>query len=120
MTFTDFRPHWNGNLVNVFTGIIPAATRAETEGQARHCSRQMALWISKNRDEFGAEDRFQLIVFFPLSVRKYGRQIVKLTGDLAAVGKIADGTTGIELRPKWDHTLFQITNSEPAAGRNAG
>ena len=116
LTSTDFRPHWNGNLVNVFSGILPSPTKAETQDRAIRYSREIAAWLVNHRDEFGAEDRFQLIVFFPLSVRRYGRQIVKIPGDMDAMIKIANGSSEVALRPMWDHGLFQETST--AANRS--
>jgi hypothetical protein len=103
---TDFRPHFDGDLVNVWSCIHPAKTRLETEGLLAVCIREMAAWILAHRAEFGRSDRFQLILAWPTTVRQTGRQIIKTGGDYEVLARIADGTEPVVPYQRWDWKVF--------------
>src|SRR4030095_3096477 len=117
---TDFRPLWDGNLVNVFTTIRPLADAGETQTFAMECARHLAAWILTERSRFGAGDRFQIIIGWPKDVRATGRQIIKAGGNFSQLREIASGATAVSMRGNWTSTVFPNTNSEPIAGGNPG
>jgi len=102
----DFRSHWNGDLVNLFTLIQPGRTISETAAQAADCTRQIAGWVLANRERFGAEDRFQIVVGWPLSVRKIRRQIVKTGGTYEDIEAISSQRRSVPLREGWITGIF--------------
>lgn len=108
----DFRPHWDGDLVNVFTTIRPQGGIDDTKRLATTCARELANWIIENRQEFGKEDRFQIIIGWPKDVSQTGRQIIKTGGDYTALEAIASGSTEIRMHGNWTATVFNTTNSE--------
>jgi hypothetical protein len=116
---TDFHPHWDGDLVNVWSCMSPAATRAETESLLVDRTREMASWILNHRSEFGPGDKFQLILGWPESIRKTGRQIIKAGGDYDALARIVSGVEPVVTRPGWDKSIFEETTAEPSSGANA-
>jgi hypothetical protein len=103
---TDFRPQFDGDLVNVFSCIVPAPTRSEFEQLFVRYTREMASWVLAHKAEFGRGDRFQLILGLPESVRRVGRQIIKTGGDYNELAKIADGTMPVVPFPRWDIGIF--------------
>ena len=111
----DFRPHWDGNLVNVFTTIRPQDGADETKRFAIACARELAKWIVENRHRFAKGDKFQIIVGWPKNVRATGRQIIKIGGDYSALESIASGSTEIKMHGNWPGTVFITTNSVQAA-----
>jgi len=114
---TDFRPQWDGDLVNVFTTIRPKPTADETERFAILCARDLATWILKKRRRFKKGDRFQIIVGWPKDVRPTGRQIIKTGGNFNELEGIASAATEIQMHGNWTATVFETTNSEQGAGR---
>ncbi len=78
---TDFRPHWDGHLVNVFSTITPQKDIAQTERFAVSCARQLADWVVSHRSKFAPGDRFQIIIGWPKSIRMTARQIIKAGGN---------------------------------------
>jgi hypothetical protein len=103
---TNFRPKWSGDLVNLFSLIRPKRTAAETGEFAKDCAQQMASWILAHKDQFGAEDRFQIILGWPVSVRQTGRQIIKTGGTYQELEDIASRRRPVELRLFWDKGVF--------------
>ena len=77
LTSCDFRPHFNGNLIDAWSPVTPQADAFATWDQAIHLLEQIADWLRAHADEFGDGDRIQLIVGFDASVKKEGRQIFK-------------------------------------------
>ena len=74
---------------------MPEATVEETERVLTHHTREIAEWVLSNKKQFSLGDRFQIIVGWPLSVRKTGRQVIKTGGDLDKLASIAQGMTEI-------------------------
>ena len=58
----DFRPTWDGDLVNVYSIVHPQGTRKETESDFQSKAREMARWIIANANQFGAADQECLAV----------------------------------------------------------
>ena len=106
ITSTDFRPHWEGDIVNVYSCVYPNQTKSETEQLLITRTREMAAWVLAHQGEFGLGDRFQLILGWPKSIKLTGRQIIKEQGDRKILAKIADGTSPIFLYPGWDDGVF--------------
>lgn len=100
---TDFRPNFAGDLVNIYSTILPLETEDQTASRFIEISREMAAWVLNHRDKFGAEDRFQLIVGWPLSVHQGGRQVVKTGGTYSP---IASGAEEVILLRGWSNTVF--------------
>lgn len=97
----DFRPTFNGNLVNLWTCILPTPTIQETKGIFVNHTREIAKWVLSHREQFSPEDRFQIIVGWPVLVRESGRQVIKIGGTVEVLSGIADGTTPVIPRPGW-------------------
>ena len=93
----DFRPHFNGDLINLFTAIYPLGSKLETERQFKNITIQISEWILKNRSRFSAGDRFQIIVGWPLDVRASGRQCVKTGGTFDELQQLLDDRTLITI-----------------------
>ena len=102
----DFRQHWNGDLVNLFTLIEPASTASETATIAADCTRQIAGWVLANRDKFGVDDRFQIVVAWPLSVRETRRQIVKIGGTYNDMDDFSSQRRPVPLRDGWSDGIL--------------
>lgn len=102
----DFRPHFNGDLHNLFTTIYPLESELETERLFRVVATEIAEWILANRGRFGREDRFQIIVGWPLDVRAGGRQVIKTGGDFATTKRLLDNQDLIQLRDGWATSVF--------------
>jgi hypothetical protein len=103
---SDFRGPWNGDLVNLFTLVQPARTVSETAELVVQCARQIAGWVFANRERFGAHDRFQIVVGWPLSVRKTHRQIVKTGGTYEDIEGISSQRCAVPLRDGWSTGIF--------------
>lgn len=103
---SDFRPHWDGNLVNVFTTIRPKGDAAVTQEFAIQCARQLAGWILSQCTRFGAGDRFQIIIAWPKDVRPTGRQIIKTGGTFEELKGIASGATAVQMHGNWTANVF--------------
>ena len=77
LTWCDFRPHFDGFLVNAWCAIAPLADEVETRAEALDTLTQIALWLRANAASFETGDMIQLIVGFPESVKTSSRQIFK-------------------------------------------
>ena len=102
----DFRRHWNGDLVNVFSIVGPKATEADTEQFMKECARSLAHWIIEHCDQFGPEDRFQLIIGWPKAIRESARQAIKTGGTIEDLRKIAEGSLQVDMRRGWSAGMF--------------
>lgn len=102
----DFRPTFDGDLVNLFTCVAPKKTVKETEYTLSECARQIALWVLAHRKQFAPGDRFQIIVGWPESVARFNRQAVKTGGDFEAIAGIANGTKEVFFIPGWSKQIF--------------
>jgi hypothetical protein len=102
----NFRRHWDGDLVNLFTLIQPGRTMSETAALAADCTQRIAGWVLANRKKFGPKDRFQIVVAWPLSVRKTRRQIVKDGGTYSDMEDISSQRRSVPLREGWNAGIF--------------
>jgi hypothetical protein len=102
----DFRPHFNGEFHNLFTAIYPLKTQTETEHLFRRVAKDIAEWILGDRVRFGREDRFQIIVGWPLDVRPTERQVIKIGGDFATIKRLLDNHDLIQVRDGWATSVF--------------
>jgi hypothetical protein len=69
----DFRPHFDGHLVNAHVTIKPQATAEQTRELAYHRWIQMIKWLGVLRWLFGPGDRIQMVV----GLRRPPRQLLK-------------------------------------------
>lgn len=106
----DFRPHFDGDLVNICTCIEPQVDLPATERLVEECASKIARWIRLNKQIFGAEDRFQIVVGWPRSICETGRQIIKDGGDWEAVKLIEDGKKKLRFLKQWWSGV--LTNEE--------
>lgn len=102
----DFRPHWNGDLVSLSTLVQPRLTLSETATFATECARQIAGWVLANRQKFGPNDRFGIIVAWPLSVRTTKRRIIKIGCTYQDIDEISSHKRSIPLRDGWSTGIF--------------
>ncbi len=102
----DFRPHFDGDLVNVFTTIYPLFSKTETETKFKDIAFAIAEWILDNNSRFSVGDRFQIIAGWPLDVRPNGRQCVKTGGTFDDLQKLVDDRSLISIRDGWHKTVF--------------
>jgi len=108
----DFRPHYNGDLVNLYSFIVPEQTIEKTQVILSKYAREIARWVILRHKEFSSGDRFQIVLGWPKSVRKTGRQIVKTGGDLETLIKIVDETIPVIPRPGWTLDIFDEGSTE--------
>jgi hypothetical protein len=102
----DFRPHFAGDLHNVFTTVYPLNSKAESEQLFRFIAQEIAEWVLANRRRFGTHDRFQIIVGWPLDVRPTGRQVIKTGGDFATIERLLNNVDLIQVRSGWSKKVF--------------
>ncbi|MCG8653624.1 MAG: hypothetical protein MI861_27550 [Pirellulales bacterium] len=102
----DFRPHFDGDLHNLFTTIYPLGSKADTERLFVDIARTIADWILANCERFGSGDRFQIIAGWPLDVRPTGRQVIKTGGDFATIKRLLDDPALIQIRKGWTKGVF--------------
>lgn len=102
----DFRPHWDGDYVNVFSTVEPQNSEEDTANFMRDCARKIADWVLVNREIFGSEDRFQIIIGWPKSVRETNRQVIKTGGTYDELLRIASGQVAVEPRKSWSVGVF--------------
>jgi len=76
----DFRPHFDGYLINVAKTVHPLATREKTKELLWEAIREITTWVVQNRSRFSPEDRFQLFCGWAEGVRPCGRQLLKWGG----------------------------------------
>ena len=105
----DFRPQWNGDLVNVFSAVDIRKDEPTTQQFMKECTRALARWIGEHQDQFGTEDRFQIIIGWPKSVRTSGRQTIKIGGSYVDLVAIASGDTEIKMKDGWSTSVFTKT-----------
>ncbi len=102
----NFRPHWNGDLVNLTTLIHPRGTLSVTNSLVEQCTVLMAGWVLVNRDRFGPEDHFQIVVGLPRSIREVSRQIVKTGGTYQELSEILARHRPVPLNEGWHVGIF--------------
>jgi hypothetical protein len=102
----DFRPHWDGDLVNLFSVVERREDESATERFMKDCARSIAGWVGEHKEKFGAEDRFQIIIGWPTNVRTTERQTIKTGGTYHDLELLAHGTQEIEMRREWSVGVF--------------
>lgn len=102
----DFRSHFGGNLVNLYSCIYPENTIKETETVLTHHTKEIACWVLENKEMFSEKDRFQIILGWVKEVRETGRQIIKAGGDYDALADIVNGVRPVEPRLGWSNNVF--------------
>lgn len=116
----DFRPQLNGDLINLFSVVDIQQDESTTEQFMKDCARAIAGWVGEHKVKFGAEDRFQIIIGWPKSIRATGRQTIKTGGNYGDMISIASGATAIEMRRGWSVGVFTKKKpSEQAGGETA-
>ncbi|BDS05381.1 hypothetical protein NT6N_04210 [Oceaniferula spumae] len=103
---TSFRPQWDGDLVNLFTVIHPQESEATTESFVKSCITDLAQWIIQNQNRFSAEDRYQIIVGWPTTIRETGRHIAKAGGTLSELSELVSGEIEPRFLPSWSGGIF--------------
>ena len=112
----DFRPHFNGDMVNVWSCVSPEPTAAATALMLEQRTRIIAQWILDHREEFGEEDQFQIILGWPESLRDTSRQKVKMSGGISLIAEIADGNSPVYTRWESDPLMGTQPETEPEDG----
>ena len=102
----DFRPHFDGDLHNVFTAIYPLESKAETELKFKEVAFQIAKWILEKKSKFSQGDQFQIVVGWPLDVQTTGRQCIKTGGTFDDLLRLANDRTLITIRDGWEKIVF--------------
>ncbi|MCU0796448.1 MAG: hypothetical protein MUF31_10985 [Akkermansiaceae bacterium] len=102
----DFRPQWDGDLVNLFTVVDIQQDESTTEQFMKDCARAMARWVGEHKEQFGADDRFQIMIGWPKSIRTTRRQTIKTGGTYDDLIAIATGEIEIEMRRDWSLDVF--------------
>jgi hypothetical protein len=101
ITRHDFSAHWNGDLINLFTVILPNNNVSETEDLVHQAARSIASWIIDNQSLFKPADRYQIIIGWPLSIRQTSRHITKTGGTLSELHDIIAGKVELKFYPSW-------------------
>lgn len=73
----DFRPGWDGFLVNCYLTILPAASEQETRARVYQTLASLLRFVADHQALFYSGDQAQLIVGWDERVRTTGRQILK-------------------------------------------
>ena len=115
-SFYDFRPTFDGYLVNLAIEIGRSANREATLANAWHQFREMLTWTLQNKDRFGSGDKVQIVVAWTETVRKTCRQILKGGIAVASLSRVPPSLTFAELHkmggfgaelPGWDKGVFK-------------
>jgi len=106
----DFRSQWNGDLVNLFSVVDSREDESATEQFMKECARSIARWLIEHKEQFGTEDRFQIIIGWPTTVRTAGRQTIKTGGTYHDLKSLADGVAEVEMRQGWSDGVFTQNN----------
>lgn len=72
----DFRPHFDGYWHNCFVEIMPEASVEATRALAYARLADMVEFLRPLQPLFGAHDRVQFAVGFPVSVKPTGRRML--------------------------------------------
>ena len=103
---TDFRPQFDGDYVNVFSTVEPQLSKEATESYILDCAKMLVEWILLNRDRFGKEDRFLVIIGWSKSIRETNRHIIKTGGTYKELQQVLDGKITIVFRRQWSNLVF--------------
>ncbi|MDB9741241.1 hypothetical protein OAB00_00145 [Akkermansiaceae bacterium] len=107
ITRHDFSSHWNGDLVNLCTAIKPQSTILETEIYVIDSAKSIAEWVLNNQDLFKPQDRYQIIIEWPLSIRETSRHIIKTGGTLSQLKDLVLGNLNIKFYPSWHKEIIK-------------
>jgi hypothetical protein len=110
ITRCDFRPQWNGDLVNLFSVVNKREDESTTEDFMKDCARSIAGWVGEHKEQFGPEDRFQIVIGWPTNVRTTGRHTIKTGGTYHDLKSLADGLAEIQMRRGWSDGVFTKNN----------
>lgn len=102
----DFRPHFAGDLINVFTTLRPSGSKTETATRLRNVALEIGQWIVAHRPQFSPGDRFQIIVGWPRDVRGTDRQVIKTGGSFDEIQELINDPELIQPREGWDIGVF--------------
>ena len=69
------------------------------------CTRLIARKYCDELASSNPHDRCQIIVGWPTSVRPYGRQVIKMAGEIAAIAAISNGVEDIVPRERWSENV---------------
>ena len=86
----DFRPQFDGFLVNAHSAMFPRGDASATRVAALKLLAEIAHWLKAHSDAFNVGDQLQLIVGFPESVKPSCRQIFKCWLPAAMLGQLND------------------------------
>jgi hypothetical protein len=114
---TDFRPHFDGDLVNLFSVITPLSSQKETETFLLDATREIANWVNAHKEQFGNSDKFQIILGWPETIRSSGRQIIKTGGSYSDLDLISKRQKDIPFFSGWS-TGIHFQNTEQGAAAN--
>jgi len=84
---TDFHKHWNGDLINAAVPIKPLRTEGETYRLVWNQGILICEWLLVFSEQFGKNDRFQVLVAWDESVRRISRHIIKIRGEIGSLAK---------------------------------
>ncbi len=86
----DFRPQFDGHLIDFAQEINPQPKRDVILVESWQTFTKIARWISERRDKFSPEDRCQIIIGWPEAMRDTGRQILKGWIDVQRLTSVPD------------------------------
>jgi hypothetical protein len=105
----DFRPHWDGFLVNCFVTVLPQPTERATLDMIYRELGAMIRFTAEHVALFAGGDRVQFIVGWDESVRTTGRQILKRGMDACDTPRCDCSPSALEadspLYPGWRRAI---------------
>ena len=104
----DFRPSLDGWLYNACYVVDKLPTRELQESSTWTIAQAITQWLLENRSLFSEQDRFQVIVGWPESVRRSGRQIVKVGGTFKELQVLIDAKNFTEFERVTGQTFFTL------------
>jgi hypothetical protein len=72
-SWCDFRPSFNGDLINASLAILPLASAEETRDKAWGEFRRIWLWLQDWASYFDEGDAIQVVVWFPRDGKPAGQ-----------------------------------------------
>jgi hypothetical protein len=73
----DFRPHFDGDVVNASSAIMPRESEVATRTAALALLAEIAAWLKEHTGVFGTGGRINLVIGFSAKVKRNKRQIFK-------------------------------------------
>jgi hypothetical protein len=111
---TDFRPHFDGDLINLYSVVSPQSALLDSEKLFLEATRAIAQWILQHKNEFGLHDRFQIILGWPSDIRHSSRQVIKTGGDYIDIRNISESMT-VSFRKGWSLGIHPYSTEQGAA-----